>query len=222
MKLLVINPNATQAVTDRVVAAARAAASRGTRLQGVTGRDGPPVITSAALNRQAKPICLELARRHARGHDAILLGVSLDTALAELRRAHRIPVVGMMEAGCRVAASLAPRFGVLTFGAHMIPLYAALARGYGFGRRLASVDAVDFHPTAVFSTPGKVRAATLRKLRAMKAKGAGAVVLAGAAYASMLEDLQRRSPLPLVDGMASAVMIAEELVRQRRRGKAGR
>ena len=217
MKLLVINPNTTQAVTDMVVCAAREAASRGTRITGVTGRNGPAVIASREGNEQAKPECLALAKRHARGHDAIVLGVSLDTALAELRSRHRIPVVGMTEAGCRVAASLAPRFGVLTFGSHMVPLYGSIVRGYGFGKRLAAVDAVDFHPTAVFLEPDKVGRATLRKVKAMRALGAGAVVLAGAVYAGMNRILQPLSALPLVDGMASAVLLAETLVRERAR-----
>jgi len=217
LKLLVINPNTTQAVTDTVVRAAREAASRGTRIVGVTGHEGPAVISSRAGSERAKPECLALARRHARGCDAILLGVSLDIALAELRARHRIPVLGMTESGCRVVASLAPRFGVLIFGSHMVPLYRSILRGYGFGRRLAGVDAVDFHPTAVFLEPERVGRATLRKVKALQAKGAGAVVLAGAVYAGMNRILQPLSALPLVDGMASAVLLAEALVRERAR-----
>ena len=90
-------------------------------------------------------------------------------------------------------------------------------RGYGFGKRLAVVDAVDFHPTAVFLAPDKVGRATLRKVKAMQAQGAGAVVLAGAVYAGMNRILQPLSALPLVDGMASAVLLAEALVRDRAR-----
>lgn len=217
MKLLVINPNTTQAVTDMVARAARTAASRGTRIVAVTGTTGPAVIASRAGNVAATPGCIALARANARGCDAIVLGVSLDTALAELRNRHRIPVVGMTEAGCRVAASLAARFGVLTFGTHMVPMYRSLVRGYGFGRRLAGVSAVDFHPTAVFSAPEKVRRATLRAIKELHAQGAGAVVLAGAVYAGMNRTLQASAAVPLVDGMHSAVMLAEALVRERQR-----
>jgi allantoin racemase len=213
MNLLLVNPNTTQAITDRLAAAARAAARRGTRIVAVTGRRGPAVIRSRADNAAAARECLALARAHAPGCDAILLGVSLDTALAGLRSRHRVPVIGMSEAGMIAASLLAPRFALLTFGLHMVPVYRELATGYGFGARLAGVAAVDFAPTAAFSEPAKVQAATLAECRALARRGAGAVVLAGAVFAGMRRDLQPRCALPLVDGIQCAVALAEAMHR---------
>lgn len=216
MKLLLVNPNTTQAVTDRLAAAARKSASRGTRIVAVTGTSGPAVVTSRAHNLRAARTCVELAKAHAPGCDAVLLGISLDTALKRLRATLDVPVIGMTEAGCVFASMLAPRFAVLTFGAQMVPLYRDLVRGYGFGPRLAGVAAVALHPTAVFSQPAKVRSETLKAARMLARKGAGAIVLAGAVYAGMSRSLQPASPVPMVDGIQSAVAAAESLLRLQR------
>jgi allantoin racemase len=211
LKLLLVNPNTTQAVTDRLAVAARQVASRGTRIVAVTGSTGPAVVASRADNLRAARTCMALAREHAPGCDAVLLGISLDTALKRLRAMLDVPVIGMTEAGCMFASLVAPRFAVLTFGKQMVPLYRALVRSYGYGARLAAVGAVALHPTSVFSDPTRVRRETLKAVRVLERKGAGAVVLAGAVYAGMGRTLQADSPLPLVDGIQCAVRLAEGL-----------
>lgn len=216
MKLLVINPNTTQSVTDTVARAARQAASRGTKILAVTGDSGPAIIAGRADNLRAARTCVSLAERHAKGCDAVVLGVSLDTALATLRRRLDIPVLGMTEAGCMVACTIARRFAVLTFGRHMVPLYRELVRSYGFAGRLTTIAALGMHPTVAYADPAGVRGATLKAVRALARQGAGAVILSGAVYAGMSRVLQASSPLPLVDGIHSAVMMAEGLVRLRR------
>jgi allantoin racemase len=217
VKLLVINPNTTQAVTDVLVKAARSAASRGTAIKGVTGESGPAVVASRADNIRAARNCIELARKHARGRDAVILGISLDTALAKIRRILDVPVVGMTQAGLHVAATLADRYGVLTFGRHMVPLYRELVKELGLTARLAGIGAVDLHPTAVFTDFASVVRQTTAEARKLAKRGAGAIVLAGAVYAGMRPRLQKAVPVPLVDGMQSAVMLAEGLIRLRSR-----
>ena len=126
MKLLMLNPNTTRKVTNRVAQAARAAASPGTEIVSVTGRFGGKVIGSRSENAIAAHACLELAAMHAKGCAAVVLGVSLDTALWELREQLAVPATGMTKAGLLVASTVGSRYGVLTFGARMIPLYEEL------------------------------------------------------------------------------------------------
>ncbi|MFM9981615.1 MAG: aspartate/glutamate racemase family protein, partial [Burkholderiales bacterium] len=85
MKILVINPNLTQAVTDAVAAVARKYAAPGSEILAVTGEFGPQVIGSRAENAIAHHGVLDLAARHHAGCDAVVLGVSLDTGLLALR-----------------------------------------------------------------------------------------------------------------------------------------
>lgn len=46
MRVLVVNPNATDAITEGCVALARAAAASGTEVVGWTNRESPPVVDS--------------------------------------------------------------------------------------------------------------------------------------------------------------------------------
>ena len=98
MKLLVINGNMTQAITDVCANAAREVASPGTEVVSATGTFGPQVIGSRSENALAQHGMLELAAKHAPGCDAVVIAVSMDTGLPALRELLSIPVVGMTEA----------------------------------------------------------------------------------------------------------------------------
>lgn len=214
MKILLLNPNTTQAVTDAVLAAGRAAAMSDTELVAVTGSFGAIVIGSRAENALAQHSVLEAVAAHAQGCDAVVLAVSLDTALWACREVLTVPVLGMTEAGFIVAATVATRIGVLTYGAHMGPLYRELVESYGWGARLAGVATIDVDPKQTFNDPAGVDRVVLAAAhRLVEADGAEAVILAGAAMASMAARLQPLLPVPLLDGVGCAVTLAETLVR---------
>lgn len=215
MKILLVNPNLTQAVTDRVLQAAQAAARPGTELVAVTGSFGPQVIGSRAENALAAHGVLDLVARHAPGCDAVVLAVSLDTALWACRELLTIPVVGMTEAGLHTAALLVPRFGLLTYGQRLVPVYRELIDAAGLLGRMAAIGAVDVTPEQTFSEPEFVLAAVLAEAKRLVDQGAEAVVLAGAAMAAMAPSLQAHVPVPLLDGVACAVGMAETLAHQR-------
>lgn len=215
MNILLLNPNRTQAVTDVVLAAAESAAAPGTRFLAVTGRRGPAVISTRSENAIAHLEVMALAAEYADQVDAIILAVSLDTALSACREMLGAkPVIGMTEAGLLMAATLATRIGVMTYGPRMGPIYRELVASHGFTDRLAGVEALPVTPTDTFTAPGAVRDAVVGGVqRLVERDGAEAVVLAGAAMASMARELQPRCPVPLLDGVACAVMLAEARVR---------
>lgn len=215
MKILLVNPNLTQAVTDRVLQAAQAAARPGTELLAVTGRFGAQVIGSRAENALAAHAVLDLVARHSPGCDAVVLAVSLDTALWACRELLDMPVVGMTEAGLHTAALLAPRFGLLTYGQRLVPVYRELVDGCGLLGRLAAIGAVDLRPEQTFSEPERVQAVVQAEAQRLVDQGAEAVLLAGAAMAAMAPVLQPALPVPLLDGVACAVGLAETLAHQR-------
>ena len=213
MKLLLVNPNLTRGVTDAVLAAARQRAAPGTELLAVTGTFGPAVIGSRAEAALAQHGLLELVARHAPGCDAVVLGVSLDTALWACREMLDIPVIGMTEAGLLCGATVASRIGLLTYGHRMAPLYRELVASYGLADRLAGIETLALDPAASLADPEGTRRAVLEgALRLVERDGAEAVLLAGAAMASMAESLQPSVPVPLLDGVACAVAMAQAMV----------
>ena len=213
MKLLLVNPNLTRGVTDAVLAAARRSAAPGTELLAVTGDFGPVVIGSRTEAALAQHGMLDLVARHAPGCDAVVLGVSLDTALWACREMLDMPVVGMTEAGMLCGAMVASRIGLITFGDRMGPLYRELVASYGLADRLAGIETLPIDPAASLADPeGTRRAVAEAARRLVQRDGAEAVLLAGAAMASMAESLQPSVPVPLLDGVACAVALAQAMV----------
>jgi allantoin racemase len=211
MKILVCNANTTQAVTDACAAAARAAADPGTQIVAATPRFGPRVIATEVENAIAAHGLLDALAEHAPGCDAAVLAVSYDTALTAARQLLGIPVIGMTEAACLVACTAAVRFGLATFNQPRV--YAQVVAGHGLSGRFTGVHVTGGQATDIFKDPAGVSARILAAVERCVADGAEAVVLGGAAMAGLAQRLQPKAPVPLLDGIACAVAIAEARVR---------
>ena len=121
----------------------------------------------------------------------------------------------MTEAGLLTAAMLAPRFGLLTYGHRLVPVYRELVDAAGLSSRLAAIGAVDVTPQQTFTDPDRVMAEVLAEAQRLVDAGAEAVLLAGAAMAAMAPVLQPALAVPLLDGVSCAVGLAETLAHQR-------
>jgi allantoin racemase len=210
MRILVANANTTGAITEACVAAARRAAAPGTEILGATPAFGPAVISTRAENAVAAHALLATLAEHAGGVDAVVLAVSHDTALEAARQLMPCPVVGMTEAACLAACLLGGRFAVLTLGTAVAP-YEELVGRHGLAARCAAVEGIAVTPQEVLRDPTAAQEKLLEAIGALSRR-ADAVVLAGAALAGMDRVLQPRAPVPLLDGIACAVKLAEMLV----------
>lgn len=210
MRILVANANTTEAITAACVAAARVAAAPGTVIVGATPSYGPRVISTRVENAIAGHALLETLAEHAGRVDAVVLAVSHDTALEAARQLMPCPVIGMTEAACLTACMLGGRFAVLTLGLGVASYEELIAR-HGLAARCAAVRGLPATPQDALRDPQGVAAQVLAAVEEL-AQRADSVVLAGAAMAGMDRQLQPRAPVPLLDGMACAVKMAEALV----------
>jgi allantoin racemase len=213
MRLLLANANTTHAITLLCAEAARAAASPGTEILPATPSFGPAVISSRAEDAIAAHGLLDLLARHAGQVDAVLLAVSLDTALEAARQLMPCPVVGMTEAACFTACLLGTRFGLVTFGG--TGAYRDRIAQHGLSGRCASLVGVATTPQAALADPEAADRLTLEGIERAVAEGAEAVVMGGAALAGAARRLQPRAPVPLVDGIEAGVRMAEALAAMR-------
>ena len=210
MRLLIANANTTEAITRLCAEAARAAAGPGTEIIPATPRFGPAVIASRAENIIAGHALLSLLAEHAGQVDAVVLAVSHDTALEAARSLMPCPVVGMTEAACFVACLVGGRFGLVTFGG--VETYRERIAQHGLAGRCAALVGVDATPQEALADPGGVERKVLAGVERAAAEGADSVILGGAALAGMAARLQGQAPVPLLDGIACAVKLAEALV----------
>jgi allantoin racemase len=213
MRLLIINPNTTQLVTDTIAKAAHAAASPGTEITMATARFGAEVIASRAEDIVAAHAALEVAALHAGQCDAVIIAASWDSGLLGIREALRVPVVGLTESACTMATLLGDRFGLVTFGARSVPCYRNRVKAYGLAERLAGVGCVDIDRTRMYTD----REATVGKIVAcaneLIAQGAEVIIPSGAVTAGLHSEIQAQLPVPVIDATSCAVQLAESLAR---------
>lgn len=210
LRILLANANTTAAVTEICAASARAAASPGTEIVPATPRFGPAIISSRTENAIAAHGILDCLATHHAGCDAAVLAVSYDTALAAARQLLPIPVIGMTEAACLTACMLGGRFGLVTFSS--AELYRELIASYGLAARLSGIGLVAASPYDAASAPDAVAAKVAETARGLARDGADAVILGGAALAGMGPRIHAEVPVPLVDGIAAGVRLAEAVV----------
>ena len=212
MRLLLINPNTSAHITERLAASARSALPSGATLTALTAAEGPQAVRSAEDVPAATRNVIHMARQHGPSHDAVLIGISLDCGLDEVRRQNAPqPVIGMTEAACLMACLHGPRFGLITLGATMAPLYQAHVERLGLAQRLLAVAAPDV-PQAFAATADSVSPELLDQLtlvaQPMLEAGADSVVLAGAVLCGYGPALTQRLGRPVLDGMVCAVQLA--------------
>lgn len=211
MRLLLINPNTSTHITERLAASARSALPPGAKITALTAADGPQAVRSAHEVPAAVRNVINMAREHGPSHDAVLIGISLDCGLDDVRRLRAPqPVIGMTEAACQMARLHGPRFGLITLGGAMAPLYQAHVDSLGLAQRLVGVVAPDV-PQAFAASADSVSPDVLDQLalaaRSVLDGGADSLVLAGAVLCGYAPALSLRLGRPVLDGMACAVQL---------------
>lgn len=213
MRLLLVNGNTTQAVTDRVVAEAVRCAAPGTEITGATARFGVGIVSTEAENEIAGHALLDILAATQGGHDGVILAISFDTALIGARQIVPVPVIGMTEAALHTACQLGRRFGLISFGSSSRWMYDDLVRRCGLIERMAAFETIDLTTAANYLREGAQDQLVLEASDRLVAAGADAVVVTGAAVAGIAHRLGSRIPVPMVDGIGCAVGVAEFMVR---------
>ncbi len=214
MRIILANSNTSAEVTAAMLGEARRAASPDTEVVGVNAAFGARIVGTRAENAIAGHALIDMLAEHAASADAVLVGMSFDTGLWAAREILDIPVVGMTEAALLVGCTLAPRLGIVVLGLRSVQIYREVVAGYGLADRVAGIDGLTQTPQDLLADPANVECAILEGIeRLATTTGADAVVLAGAVMAGLPRRLQDRSPVPLVDGIGSGIVLAEALAR---------
>lgn len=210
MRILVINPNATAAMTDAIAAGVRAALGPAAIVIARTNEDGPPAIEGPEDGAAAVPGLLVRVREGVpEGVDAVILACFDDTGILEARDVTRLPVIGIGEASFIAASILAPRFSVVTTLAVSVPVIEENLDMTGFAGRCARVRASG---VAVLELEHDRERATARIAaevdRAVAEDGVGAVVLGCAGMTSIAGRIAVGRPVAIVDPVRSAALVA--------------
>lgn len=207
MRLLAINPNTSEEVTQAFLAEARRIAPEGVTIDGATGTFGARIVTTEAEDLIAAHSALDLAAEHGAGVDGVILAISFDTALCALSELLPVPVVGLTQAALSAAGT--KPVGVVVFGASSQPHYARLLSGYGC--EPVAWEVIEFASREDYLNAEGRDTAVLDAIARLDKAGAGAVVILGAAIVGMAARLAPRSQIPVSDGAAAVALCCERI-----------
>lgn len=217
MRILLVNPNSSAAITERLVLSAQRALRSDDQLTAITAKDAPKAITQPHEVEAASHRVVDMVLDHAAGQDAAIVGISLDCGVDRVRQrlGNNMPVIGMTEAACLMACAVSTRFGLLTLGQAMGPLYDDHVQRLGLKQRLAGLRAPDL-PQAFGLAPDQCPAEIIDSLThhalELVQLGAKSVVLAGAVLCGYSSQLQARLGIPVMDGITCATLLARNLM----------
>ena len=215
MRLHIVNPNTTATMTAKIATAARAAALPDTMIDARQPAMGPISIEGFYDEAFAVPGMLGCIREADRdGADAHIIACFDDTGLDAARAVAKAPVIGIGEAAFHMASLIAARFAVVTtLSVSIVPIEHNL-RKYGLSERCARVRAADVPVLALEDRNTDACAKISGEIAAaIRDDRAEAIVLGCAGMADLAVEFADKHGLPVVDGVAAAVTLAESLAR---------
>ncbi len=213
MRILIVNPNTTDAVTSLMLDAGRASASPGVQVRAVTAPRGLPYITSRAEAQIGGAIALEMLAEAQGDCDAAILAAFGDPGLLGARELFEFPVIGISEAAMLTACMLGGRFLIVTFASLLCGWFRDCVAMHRLEDRCAGVVALD----RGFGSLEDVRETNWEALMALANaavadRDADVAILAGAPLAGLASRARDFIHVPVIDPIAAAVKQAEALV----------
>jgi allantoin racemase len=207
-RILLINPNTSESVTERLAAEARRVAPPGVHIQAVTAREGVSAIQTPDELAAAVPGVLAALKANA-DCDAAIIGAFGDPGLDEARAAAEIPVVGLGEAGMLAAGANGRRFSILTVGEVMRQAITDKIAQLGLTLQLASLRFLPHAVADVVRDRASLVSAIIGAIDdCAKRDRAQAVLLGGGPFVGLASELGRRTTVPVLDGLHAALTMA--------------
>lgn len=210
MRIRVINPNTTASMTALIATSARAVAGPGTTVDAVTSPMGPPSIESHYDEALAVPGILASIDDEADAHVIACFG---DPGLDAAREIASGPVVGIAEAAMHAATMVGRGFSVVTTLSRTRGRAWELAHRYVGAGACLGVHACDIPVLELETDPAALKQVIELSQEALVADDSEVIVLGCAGMADLCATVSAEIGVPVIDGVAAAVALAESLVR---------
>ncbi len=216
MKLHVILPSSRLECVPGRQAVYAAAAHSMTEVTAVALDSRVPLEADPADPFLVPEICDRACRSAAEGGEAIVVDCMDDPAVEQARRLVDIPVIGPMHAALQLASMLGHRFSIL-YPLPQVRFVEELVVRYGVASRLASIRVLACGLDGLAERDSALADMTETALDAIRNDGAHIIVPACTLTSGLTGLLMRNIEaagyaVPVIDGPAAAVQLAESLV----------
>jgi allantoin racemase len=214
MRILIANVNTTKAMTETIRAQAAACASPGTEVIGLTPDIGPESVEGNFESYLAAVAVMDAVVRYDGPYDAVIQAGYGEHGREGLQELLDVPVVDITEAAAQLAMLVGRSYSVVTTLDRAVPQIEDRLRLAGLSERCASVRASGLAVLELEQDPDRaVDAIVAQAVRAVAEDRAEAICLGCGGMAGLNQKVAAATGVPVIDGVAAAVTLAESLVR---------
>ncbi|MFL1387808.1 aspartate/glutamate racemase family protein [Pseudomonas tritici] len=214
MRILVVNVNTTESITETIAQQARAVAAPGTEIVVLTPYFGAESVEGNFESYLAAIAVMDRVMAYDQPFDAVIQAGYGEHGREGLQELLNVPVVDITEAAASTAMFLGHAYSVVTTLDRTVPLIEDRLKLAGLYQRCASVRASGMAVLELEEDPLAAMEAIVRQAElAIREDKAEVICLGCGGMAGLDEQIRQRTGVPVVDGVTAAVTIAESLVR---------
>lgn len=214
MKLAIINPNSTTTMTEKCRLVAEKFKNESTEIWASNPLNSPKSIEGHYDEVQSlMGLMDEIKKAQKWGADAYVIACFDDPGLEAARELVEGPVIGICEAAMHMTSIVSPSFTVVTTLNRSVPIIEELTYKYGMNKFCRKVRAADIPVLSLEDgTCNAMEKIELEIKKAVSEDNCEAVILGCAGMADLTLELTKKCGIPVIDGVLSAIKLAESLV----------
>lgn len=214
MRILIVNVNTTESMTDTIAEQARSVASPGTEIIGLTPRFGAESVEGNFESYLAAIAVMDRVMSFDEPFDAVIQAGYGEHGREGLQELLEVPVVDITEAAPSLAMLLGHKYSIVTTLDRAVPLIEDRLKLAGIFERCASVRASGMSVLELEEKPERALEAIVEQAAIAVSEDKAEVICLGCGGMAGLDQMIReRTGVPVVDGVTAAVALAESLVR---------
>ncbi|MFE9808165.1 aspartate/glutamate racemase family protein [Streptomyces sp. NPDC005548] len=213
MRILVINPNTTEAMTQAIAKTAQEFASPGTEVVPLTPLFGADGIDSNFESLLSAVAVMDRVATYDRPFDAVVMAGFGEHGREGLQEITDVPIIDIAEASAHVALLIGRRYSVVTTLDRSIGAIEDRLLTAGLADRCASVRSVGMGTLEFDQNPEAGMAAIVEEARrAVEDDRAEVICLGCGGMAGLDQAITAALGVPVVDPVAAGIRLAEALV----------
>ena len=214
MRILVVNVNTTDSITQAIARQAQAAAAPGTEIIGLTPDFGADSVEGNFESYLAAIAVMDKVMSYDQPFDAVIQAGYGEHGREGLQELLNVPVVDITDAAASTAMYVGRAYSVVTTLDRTVPLIEDRLRLSGLWDRCASVRASGLAVLELEESPKRALEAIVRQAELAVSEDRAEVICLGCGgMAGLDEQIRQRTGVPVIDGVSAAVTVAESLVR---------
>jgi allantoin racemase len=213
MKILVVNVNTSQSMTDVIDVAAKGSASPGTEIVTLTPFFGAEAVDCNFESYLSAVAVMDRVLAYDEPFDAVVMAGFGEHGRDGLQELIEQPVIEICEASAHVAMMIGRSYSVVTTLQRSVPPIEDRLKTGGLWDRCASVRANGMTTLEVDTDPEAAKKSIIEEARkAVEHDHAEVICLGCAGMAGLEQAITSELGVPVVDGVAAAVKLAEAVV----------